>query len=62
MTLLKVDDLDVRIGGTKLLDKVSFAVGKAQRFGIIGESGAGKSISRWPSWDCCPTPPKSPAR
>ncbi|MEO6012116.1 MAG: ABC transporter ATP-binding protein [Devosia sp.] len=45
MALLKVDDLTVTFGGTPALDKVSFAIGKGQRFGIIGESGSGKTMS-----------------
>ncbi|MEO7222562.1 MAG: ABC transporter ATP-binding protein [Devosia sp.] len=45
MALLEVNDLTVSFGGTKVLDAVSFAIGKGQRFGIIGESGSGKTLS-----------------
>ena len=44
MALLKVDELSVSLGGTPLLDKLSFTVGKGQRLAVIGESGAGKTI------------------
>ncbi len=45
MALLEVNELTVSFGGTKVLDAVSFAIGKGQRFGVIGESGSGKSLS-----------------
>ena len=45
MALLKVDELTVGFGGTPVLDAVSFEIGKGQRFGIIGESGSGKTMS-----------------
>ncbi len=45
MALLKVDNLTVSFGETPVLDDVSFMIGKGQRFGIIGESGSGKTMS-----------------
>ena len=44
MALLKVDNLSVSVGGTKLVDDVSFAIGKGQRLALIGEAGSGKSL------------------
>jgi peptide/nickel transport system ATP-binding protein len=45
VALLKVDNLTVGFAGTPVLDAVTFSIGKAQRFGIIGESGSGKTMS-----------------
>jgi peptide/nickel transport system ATP-binding protein len=44
MALLKADAIGVRIGGTPALEGVSFSLSKGQRLGIIGETGAGKSL------------------
>jgi len=47
--LLKVEDLKVGFqteeGFLRAVDGVSFEVGKKERFGIIGESGCGKSVT-----------------
>lgn len=45
MALLSVDEMTVSFGGTTVLDAVSFTIGKGQRFGVVGESGAGKSMA-----------------
>ncbi len=45
MTLLQVEHLTVEIGGNRVVDDVSFAVGRGERLGIIGESGSGKTLS-----------------
>ena len=45
MALLKVDELTVSFDGTVVLDKASFEIAKGQRFGVIGESGSGKTMS-----------------
>jgi ABC-type branched-subunit amino acid transport system ATPase component len=42
-TLLSVEDLTVRYGGTYALEGVSFTLGRSERLGIIGPNGAGKS-------------------
>lgn len=44
MALLKVDNLTVTVGGSKLVDDVSFAIGKGQRLALMGETGSGKSL------------------
>jgi oligopeptide/dipeptide ABC transporter ATP-binding protein len=41
--LLKVTDLSVDIGSTKIVNRVSFSIGYNQCVGIVGESGSGKS-------------------
>jgi peptide/nickel transport system ATP-binding protein len=45
VTLLAVEDLTVAIGGAPVLDRVSFALERGERVGLIGESGSGKSIT-----------------
>lgn len=45
MTLLEVDDLHLSIAGVELLRGVSYAIDPAQRIGLIGESGSGKSLT-----------------
>ncbi|MGO1306215.1 MAG: ATP-binding cassette domain-containing protein, partial [Microbacterium gubbeenense] len=44
MSLL-VEDLSIEIGGTRVVDGVSFDVPDGARTGIIGESGSGKSLT-----------------
>jgi ABC-type glutathione transport system ATPase component len=44
VALLKVDNLSVTVAGTKLVDDVSFAIGKGQRLALMGETGSGKSL------------------
>ncbi len=43
MALIEVNDLTKRFGAVKALDEVSFAVEGGEIFGIVGESGAGKT-------------------
>lgn len=49
MPLLEVDNLTVefptRRGTLKALDRVSFTIGKGEILGVVGESGAGKSLT-----------------
>ena len=49
MALLEVNNLEVvfklRTGDVKAIDNVSFTLEKGERLGIVGESGAGKSVS-----------------
>jgi peptide/nickel transport system ATP-binding protein len=42
---LEVTDLTIRFGDRAVVDRVSFAVPDGARFGIIGESGSGKSLT-----------------
>lgn len=42
-TLLSVEDVTVRYGGTHALEGVNFSLGRSERLGIIGPNGAGKS-------------------
>ena len=45
MSLLEIDGLDLRIGAERVLHDVSFAVGRGEIVGVIGESGSGKSMT-----------------
>ncbi len=45
MSVLAVDGLRVRIGGTTIVDGVDYEVGQSEIFGIAGESGSGKTMS-----------------
>jgi len=42
-TILTVDDLALRFGGTRAIDGVSFDVHKGELFAVIGPNGAGKT-------------------
>ena len=41
--MIRVENVSLTLGSQKILDKVSFSVGKCQTKAIIGPSGAGKS-------------------
>ena len=43
--LLKVEDLSLHFGPLKAVDRVSFDVKKGEVFGLVGESGCGKSTT-----------------
>ncbi len=49
MTLLSVEDLRIDLVGSEsrhaAVDKVSFAIARGETFGLVGESGCGKSIT-----------------
>ncbi len=49
MTLLEVSDLTVKFytadGVVRAVDELSYQIDRGERFGIVGESGAGKSVS-----------------
>src|SRR6185312_2356523 len=49
MTLLRVQDLTVEIptrrGVLRALDRISFDIGPGEIIGVVGESGAGKSLT-----------------
>ena len=49
MALLEVEELEVRFalrsGEVTALQRISFSLDRGQRLGIVGESGAGKSIA-----------------
>ena len=45
MSLLTVDGLSVSIGGVTAVDNVDFAMNRGEWLGLVGESGAGKSIT-----------------
>ena len=49
MALLEVNDLDVRFavrgGDLTALRGISFTLDKGERLGLVGESGAGKSVA-----------------
>ncbi|MFT4041693.1 MAG: ABC transporter ATP-binding protein [Gordonia sp. (in: high G+C Gram-positive bacteria)] len=45
MSLLEVDSLTVEIGGRRLLDGIDLALDRGERWGVIGESGSGKSLT-----------------
>ena len=45
MALLKAENLTIIIGGSPVVEGVSFSVGAGQRFGVIGESGSGKTMT-----------------
>jgi ABC-type glutathione transport system ATPase component len=44
-TLLEVENLSVRFGPVTAVSSVSFKVDRGEVFGIVGESGAGKSAA-----------------
>ncbi|MBO7936818.1 ATP-binding cassette domain-containing protein [Streptomyces antibioticus] len=45
MSLLTVDKLSVRIGGTTAVDGLGFSLAAGERLALIGESGSGKSLT-----------------
>jgi peptide/nickel transport system ATP-binding protein len=45
MSLLEVVDLSVRFGTAEPVSAISFSLERGERFGIIGESGSGKTLT-----------------
>ncbi|HSJ28205.1 MAG TPA: ABC transporter ATP-binding protein [Acidimicrobiia bacterium] len=45
MTLLSVRDLHVKVGGFEAVRGIDFDIGHGSRVGLVGESGAGKSLT-----------------
>jgi peptide/nickel transport system ATP-binding protein len=45
VSLLEVENLSVAFGGFRALDGISFAIQPGEMFGVIGESGSGKSLT-----------------
>ncbi|MBE7733948.1 dipeptide ABC transporter ATP-binding protein [Devosia faecipullorum] len=45
MALVEIDNLSIGFAGRPAVSGLSLAIGKGQRFGIIGESGSGKSLT-----------------
>ncbi|MGW5699312.1 ATP-binding cassette domain-containing protein, partial [Streptomyces asiaticus] len=43
--VLTVRNLDVAVGGRKLVEDVGFTIRAGERVGLIGESGSGKSLT-----------------
>ena len=55
MSLLAVRDLSLSIHGAPILDRVSFDIGAGEVFGVIGESGSGKSMTAFSVMGLLPT-------
>lgn len=43
--VLTITELSIRIGGRLIVDRLNLQIGAAERVGLIGESGSGKSLS-----------------
>ena len=50
--LLKVEHLSQHFGPVKAVDDVSFEIHKGEVFGLVGESGCGKTTTAAPSSSC----------
>ncbi|HWV20153.1 MAG TPA: ABC transporter ATP-binding protein [Devosia sp.] len=45
MSLVEIENLTISFGGRPAVSSLSLSIGKGDRFGIIGESGSGKSLT-----------------
>ncbi len=55
--VLRVENLTVTVNGLKLVDDVSFAIGRGEMLGLVGESGCGKTITALAVMQLVPDPP-----
>ncbi len=47
MSILKIDNLTISIGGQCVLDNISFEVGKGEVLALVGASGSGKTMTAY---------------
>ncbi|MCM0020325.1 MAG: ABC transporter ATP-binding protein [Tagaea sp.] len=43
--ILRIEGLTIALDGVKLVEDLSFAIGAGEAFGLVGESGCGKSVT-----------------
>ena len=56
-TLLRVEDLSMAIGGTLVVEEVSFELREGEMLGLVGESGCGKTVTALSIMRLFPEPP-----
>ncbi|WP_163848336.1 ABC transporter ATP-binding protein [Pseudooceanicola aestuarii] len=62
MSLLRIENLGLTIHGTEILSDVSFDVAAGRIFGVIGESGSGKSMTAFSVMQLLPDGARSTGR
>jgi oligopeptide/dipeptide ABC transporter ATP-binding protein len=55
--LLRVEDFSMTIGGTPVVDEVSFDLREGEMLGLVGESGCGKTVTALSIMRLFPEPP-----
>ncbi len=45
--LVKIQNLEISINNTKLIDNISFQINKGEIFALVGQSGSGKSLTAY---------------
>ena len=55
--LLRVEDLSMAIGGTPVVEEVSFELREGEMLGLVGESGCGKTVTALSIMRLFPEPP-----